>query len=79
LKNRGSDGTRIARKRTGCAASQRRLKPEIAEKPRSSGAAAPDFPQRPAIAGLFSRIYPTLEIVGGLIPRRADFSSGLNL
>jgi hypothetical protein len=52
---------------------------EIAEKPRSSGAKAPDFQQRPAIAGLLSRIYPALLIVGELTPRQADFFSDLIL
>jgi hypothetical protein len=33
---------------------------EIAEKPCPSGSRTPDFHRRPAIAGLFRRIYPAL-------------------
>jgi hypothetical protein len=51
---------------------------EIAEKPHSSGAQAPNVEQNPAKAGFFSRIYPALIIVGGLIPRRTAFFSDLN-
>jgi hypothetical protein len=54
-------------------------KDEIAENPRSFGALTPDCQQRPAIAGLFGRIYPAFVIVGGLIPRRADIYSGRNI
>jgi hypothetical protein len=52
---------------------------DIAEKPCSSGAKAPDFQLSPATAGLFSRIYPALLIVGGFIPRRRDIFSDLNV